>query len=68
MRLSTSKYAFNYKDNELLLTDIAIIMSGAGLAFMLEMSEFLLVSRINSLTLSISGIFKVSILALTASL
>ena len=44
-----------------MLKTAAIIMVGAVLGFMLEMSEFLLLSVTSGLTLTMAGIVKVSI-------
>lgn len=42
------------------ITFLAIqLLSGAILAFCMELSEFLVLSKTSSLTLSVSGIFKV---------
>ena len=43
-----------------MLETVGIIMGGSILAFMLEVSEYMLVLHTSGLTLSIAGIFKVS--------
>ncbi|KAK6174397.1 hypothetical protein SNE40_017683 [Patella caerulea] len=58
IEISTTNRLFRYEDTTVLLTSIGLILTGACLAFLLEFSEFLLLSRTSSLTLSISGIFK----------
>lgn len=58
LSLSTSKYAFAFRDSDLLAIHLLILFAGAFLAFMLEFTEFLLVSHTSSLTLSVAGIFK----------
>ncbi|CAG2113957.1 unnamed protein product [Medioppia subpectinata] len=45
-------------DSELLWHTISLIMIGSVLAFLMEFSEFLLLTYTSSLTLSIAGIFK----------
>ncbi|CAH1778586.1 unnamed protein product [Owenia fusiformis] len=56
--LATTENFFRFHDTKVLLTNLGLVVLGASLAFFLEFSEFLLVSRTSSLTLSISGIFK----------
>jgi len=62
--VATSEHAFGYQDSNLLCNNLLLLALGAGLAFMLEMSEFLVVSYASSLSLSIAGIFKVRFLLL----
>ncbi len=52
-------HSFNKKSFAHIGSYIGIFGSSALLAFSLEFSEFLLVSNTSSLTLSVSGIFKV---------
>jgi hypothetical protein len=52
-------YLLNKKSFAHIGSYIGIFGSSALLAFSLEFSEFLLVSNTSSLTLSVSGIFKV---------
>ncbi|XP_005092130.1 solute carrier family 35 member C2 [Aplysia californica] len=56
--VSSSSHYFGFYDWSTLMSSLGMIMIGAGLSFMLELSEFLLVCHTSSLTLSISGIFK----------
>ena len=56
--VSTDKF-FRTDDFDSVLQNVLWIMFGAVLAFFLESSEFLVVSYTSSLTLSVSGIFKV---------
>ena len=59
-RLAVSPKLFNAPDGHTLWLTISMVMFGCFLAFMISVSEFLLLSHTSSLTLSISGIFKVS--------
>lgn len=59
LHLSTSEKVFRFQDAGLLLRVLGSLFLGGVLAFGLGFSEFLLVSRTSSLTLSIAGIFKV---------
>lgn len=59
LNVATSEYAFGYKDAKLLASNMVLLMAGALIAFMLELSEFLVVSHSSGLTLSVAGIFKV---------
>lgn len=59
LRLSTSEKLFGGTELSPLLHSFFLLSIGGLLAFGLGFSEFLLVSRTSSLTLSISGIFKV---------
>ncbi|XP_075772309.1 LOW QUALITY PROTEIN: solute carrier family 35 member C2 [Pelodiscus sinensis] len=56
--LSTSEKLFRFHEAGLLLAVVGKLSLGGFLAFGLGFSEFLLVSRTSSLTLSIAGIFK----------
>lgn len=56
--MSTSEKIFRFQDPGLLLWVLGSLLLGGILAFGLGFSEFLLVSRTSSLTLSIAGIFK----------
>ena len=58
--LAVSPKLFNAPDGHTLWITISMVMFGCFLAFMISVSEFLLLSHTSSLTLSISGIFKVS--------
>lgn len=49
----------NYKDSDIYMV-LLKISAGATLAFFMEVSEFMVLSKTSSLTLSIAGIFKVS--------
>lgn len=57
--VATSEHAFGFHDGHLLCRNLLLLSFGAVLAFLLEMSEFLVVSYASSLTLSVAGIFKV---------
>lgn len=59
LSLSVSEQLFRVTNLSPLLYSLAALSVGGLLAFGLGFSEFLLVSRTSSLTLSISGIFKV---------
>ncbi|KAM9342887.1 solute carrier family 35 member C2-like isoform 2-T3 [Pholidichthys leucotaenia] len=68
LSLSTSEKLFRVTEFSPLLYSLFTLSIGGALAFGLGFSEFLLVSRTSSLTLSISGIFKeVCTLLLAAS-
>ncbi|XP_074644986.1 solute carrier family 35 member C2-like isoform X2 [Tubulanus polymorphus] len=54
----TTDELFNTEDMQLVFINTVTLLLGAILAFMLEFSEFLLVSHTSGLTLSIAGIFK----------
>ncbi|XP_062897663.1 solute carrier family 35 member C2 [Mobula hypostoma] len=58
LSLSASEKLFRYHETSALLHTLLILAGGGFLAFGLCFSEFLLVSRTSSLTLSIAGIFK----------
>ncbi|KAM4570989.1 solute carrier family 35 member C2-like [Fundulus diaphanus] len=69
LSLSVSEKLFRVTELSPLLYSLMTLSLGGALAFGLGFSEFLLVSRTSSLTLSISGIFKeVCTLLLAASL
>lgn len=57
--LSISEKLFHFHEAGMLLCLVGKLFLGGILAFGLGFSEFLLVSRTSSLTLSIAGIFKV---------
>lgn len=59
--LSAKADFFRYSDVSLVLRNAGLVLLGAVLAFFLEFSEFLLLANTSSLTLSIAGIFKVSV-------
>ncbi|XP_041375800.1 solute carrier family 35 member C2-like [Gigantopelta aegis] len=56
--LSTSVKVFHYEDVSLLFSTIGLVLLGAFIAFFLEFSEYLLLSKTSSLTLSVSGVLK----------
>lgn len=58
LHVSTSEQLFRYHDTHRLLLLLSALCAGGLLAFGLGYSEFLLVSKTSSLTLSIAGIFK----------
>jgi len=62
--VATSEHTFGFQDGYLLCRNLLLLSVGAMLAFLLELSEFLVVSQASSLTLSIAGIFKVQYLIL----
>ncbi|XP_040907762.1 solute carrier family 35 member C2 [Toxotes jaculatrix] len=69
LSLSTSEKLFRVTELSPLLYSLLTLSIGGSLAFGLGFSEFLLVSRTSSLTLSIAGIFKeVCTLVLAAAL
>ena len=55
----TSKNIFAYETASDVTVTVLMIVVGGGFAFMLSFSEYLLLTNTSSLTLSISGIFKV---------
>ena len=57
--MASSPLMFRYSDFHVLVTSIIIVLTGALLAFLLTVSEYLLISNISSLALSISAILKV---------
>lgn len=58
---ATSKQLIGYTDTGALASGLLVILGAAGMAFMLGVSEYWLVYHTSSLTLVISGVFKVSI-------
>ncbi|XP_068120496.1 solute carrier family 35 member C2 isoform X2 [Hyperolius riggenbachi] len=58
LHVATSQQLFRYDDVQDLFVILAALGAGGLLAFGLGYSEFLLVSKTSSLTLSIAGIFK----------
>ncbi|UYV84983.1 SLC35C2, partial [Cordylochernes scorpioides] len=56
--LATTRKMFRYHEVEHLNNTLYRIILGAGLAFCMELSEYLLLINTSSLTLSIAGIFK----------
>ncbi|KAG8446427.1 hypothetical protein GDO86_014035 [Hymenochirus boettgeri] len=58
LHVATSRQLFLFQDTQELLILLATLFLGGLLAFGLGFSEFLLVSKTSSLTLSIAGIFK----------
>lgn len=67
LHLSTSEHFFRSSDMHDMLLLFGILLAGGFLAFGLGFSEFLLVSKTSSLTLSIAGIFKELCILLLAS-
>lgn len=65
--IATSEHAFGYEDGVLLTRNLMLLFVGAFLAFMLELSEFLVVAHSSGLTLAIAGIFKEVIMLLLAA-
>ena len=57
---ATSKHLIGYIDTGALASGVFVIFGAAGMAFMLGVSEYWLVYHTSSLTLVISGVFKVS--------
>ena len=57
---ATSDQLIGYTDTTMLLGRVFVTFGGAGMAFMLGVSEYWLVYHTSSLTLVISGVFKVS--------
>lgn len=68
MRLATSEQAFGYENTEQMVLTMAVLLAGAVLAFLLEFSEFMVLSYTSGLTLSVAGIFKEVIVLLLAAL
>ena len=56
---SMSEHTFGYHDSGVMLRTAGLILVGALVAFFMELSEFLLVSRTSSLTISFAGVLKV---------
>jgi len=59
-RMAVSDHLFNAAKLSIAVESALAVLLGCFLAFMLSISEFLLLAQTSSLTLSISGIFKVS--------
>ncbi|XP_022672120.1 solute carrier family 35 member C2-like isoform X2 [Varroa jacobsoni] len=59
-RLATSEKIFRFhpEQEDVLLTNVLRIIGGSVIAFLMEVSEYLLLSYTSSLTLSIAGILK----------
>lgn len=57
---ATSTQLVGYMDTGALASGVFVILGAAGMAFMLGVSEYWLVYHTSSLTLVISGVFKVS--------
>ena len=58
---ATSKQLIGYTDTGALVSGVLVILGAASMAFMLGVSEYWLVYHTSSLTLVISGVFKVSL-------
>ncbi|XP_063961452.1 solute carrier family 35 member C2-like isoform X1 [Lytechinus pictus] len=58
VKLCTTEAFLGFSDIQVLIGTCAKLLLGACLAFMLAMSEYLLLRQTSTLTLSISGIFK----------
>ncbi|GAB6021400.1 hypothetical protein CHUAL_004008 [Chamberlinius hualienensis] len=58
VQIATSKVVFRFDDADLILRTAGQVLIGAGLAFLMELSEYWLLGSTSSLTLSISGILK----------
>ncbi|KAI0208247.1 Solute carrier family 35 member C2 [Lamellibrachia satsuma] len=54
----TSKHTFGYTDINVMLKTVGIFLVGGMLSFILEISEFLLLSHTSGLTLTIAGVFR----------
>ena len=61
MDLALTKHVFRYEDLHDVLMTVMQVLVGSLMAFFMEVTEYLLVSLTSSLTLSVSGIIKVSI-------
>ena len=57
----TSKHTFGYTDINVMLKTVGMFLVGGMLSFMLEISEFLLLSHTSGLTLTIAGVFRVRV-------
>jgi len=57
---ATSQHLIGYTDMSGLMSGVFVMFGAAGMAFMLGVSEYWLVYHTSSLTLVISGVFKVS--------
>lgn len=62
MATSEKIFRFDREKEAVLLTNIFRIIGGSVIAFLMEVSEYLLLSYTSSLTLSIAGILKVIII------
>ncbi|KAJ8041937.1 Solute carrier family 35 member C2 [Holothuria leucospilota] len=58
LEIASSSHVFGFDESGVFLSFVLIASIGACLAFMLALSEYLLVSQTSSLTLAISGIVK----------
>ncbi|CAL1266464.1 unnamed protein product [Larinioides sclopetarius] len=56
--IATTEKVFRYKEVNVVLTTLGYILIGSVLAFLMELSEYLLLLFTSSLTLSIAGVFK----------
>ncbi|XP_022249758.1 solute carrier family 35 member C2-like isoform X2 [Limulus polyphemus] len=56
--IATSEKVFRFRDTDVLLSTCVRILIGATIAFLMEVSEYLLLTYTSSLTLSIAGILK----------
>ena len=57
---ATSQHLIGFTDMGELMSGVFVMFGAAGMAFMLGVSEYWLVYHTSSLTLVISGVFKVS--------
>ena len=60
LRFFTARNIFGFETASDVTATVVMIVVGGAIAFMLSFSEYLLLTNTSSLTLSISGIFKVS--------
>ena len=58
--MAMSTQLFRAPDSHTALITVLMVLFGAFLAFMLNVSEFWLLSNTSSITLAVAGIFKVS--------
>lgn len=56
--IATSEKVFRFRDAEVVLRTCKYVLAGSLLAFLMELSEYLLLTYTSSLTLSIAGIIK----------
>ncbi|KAL1428917.1 hypothetical protein MTO96_016667 [Rhipicephalus appendiculatus] len=56
--IATSEKVFRFRDAEVVLRTSKYVLAGSLLAFLMELSEYLLLTYTSSLTLSIAGIIK----------
>lgn len=56
--IATTEKVFRYKELHVVLATLGYILIGSFLAFLMELSEYLLLTYTSSLTLSIAGVFK----------